>query len=78
MMKNRALAALVATLSVACTTASEAQPPANKQARADGPREVAILAAGCFWGVEHWMLKLDGVAGRWTAGYQVEATGCQR
>ncbi len=63
MMKNRALAALAATLCVvACTTASsKAQPPAKTLAKADGPREVAILGAGCFWGVEAWMMKVDGV-----------------
>lgn len=33
----------------------------KKPAKADGPREVAVLAAGCFWGVEHWMMKADGV-----------------
>lgn len=34
---------------------------AKKPPTKNGPREVAILGAGCFWGVETWMMKLPGI-----------------
>jgi methionine-S-sulfoxide reductase len=67
MMDRFAAAFLAAAVFATCTPSSEAQPP-RRTATKDGPREVAILAAGCFWGVEHWMMMADGV-GEIDVGY---------
>ena len=60
-MTSRIVAAFFAAAALAtCTPSSDAQPP-RRGATQNGPREVAILGAGCFWGVEHWMMMADGV-----------------
>ncbi|HWM85155.1 MAG TPA: peptide-methionine (S)-S-oxide reductase MsrA [Kofleriaceae bacterium] len=60
MTKPLFAAVLAAALFATCTR-SEAKVPPRRPATVDGPREVAILAAGCFWGVEHWMNKASGI-----------------
>jgi peptide methionine sulfoxide reductase msrA/msrB len=47
-------------IAVACAP-SEAKDPPRTPPSKTGPREVAILGAGCFWGVEHWMMKASGI-----------------
>jgi methionine-S-sulfoxide reductase len=51
----------IAIAIMACTPSVKAEQVSNRPAKANGPREVAILGAGCFWGVEHWMMKADGI-----------------
>ena len=65
-MHSRTAFLVLASLAFACTP-SEAKDPtkmmeaARKPATKNGPRDVAILGAGCFWGVEAWMMKLPGI-----------------
>lgn len=61
-MTSRFVASLFALAAFAtCTPGESDAGPPKKPATANGPREVAILGAGCFWGVEHWMQNADGV-----------------
>jgi peptide methionine sulfoxide reductase msrA/msrB len=56
---------LAAVFLLACTAGDRAQAePAKpaKPATPNGPREVAILAGGCFWGMEHVMRGAPGIA----------------
>jgi methionine-S-sulfoxide reductase len=59
-MLTRTTFLALAALALACTP-SEAKDPVKTPPTKGGPREVAILGAGCFWGVEAWMEKLPGI-----------------
>ena len=53
---------VVAVLSVGCEPAKSSPPKIVKPAiDPKGPREVAILAGGCFWGMEKVMREAPGV-----------------
>lgn len=58
---------MFAVLTLGCESAKSAPPPAAKPPAAkpaidpSGPREVAILAGGCFWGMEKVMREAPGV-----------------
>lgn len=56
MMRRSSLLTLVCTALAFTPALADRKPPTK-----NGPREVAILGAGCFWGVEHWMMKMDGI-----------------
>lgn len=65
-MHSRTAFLVLGSLALACTP-SEAKDPKGtgmemKAPSKNGPREVAILGAGCFWGVEAWMMKMPGIA----------------
>jgi methionine-S-sulfoxide reductase len=58
MMRRLAFLTLTAlAFNCAPTEADPVRVPPTKT----GPREVAVLGAGCFWGVEAWMMKASGV-----------------
>jgi peptide-methionine (S)-S-oxide reductase len=77
-------AALVGTLACATRAASRFPDPALDPAPAKGGTQIAVLAGGCFWGVEAVFEKLNGVSeavsgyaggSRGTAHYEVVGTG---
>ena len=61
-MGIRVLAAL-ALVAGACASPDDAQANPTRRSRASKaePREVAILAGGCFWGMEHVLLGAPGI-----------------
>ncbi len=58
MMRHLLLAAAV---TLGCTAGGSESHAAPKPATPNGPREVAILAGGCFWGMENVLLAAPGI-----------------
>lgn len=62
--RSRILATMLACgLAASCSSSDTAMAgsSANDEADPAGPRETAILAGGCFWGMEHVMAQAPGV-----------------
>jgi len=77
-------AALAATLACSTRAASRFPDPSVDPAPAKGGTQTAVLAGGCFWGVEAVFEKLNGVSdatsgyaggSRMTAHYEIVGTG---
>jgi peptide methionine sulfoxide reductase MsrA len=60
-MQARTWILAVASVAFACSQSEAQKDPAKTPPTAKGPREVAMLGAGCFWGVETWMMKMSGI-----------------
>src|SRR5262249_7934213 len=62
-MMNRFLVATlaVAGASFACEASPDITPKATAKVDPNGPRETAIVAGGCFWGMENVMRKAPGI-----------------
>jgi methionine-S-sulfoxide reductase len=59
-MHGRTASLVLASLALACAPSEAKEPPKTPPTK-NGPRDVAIVGAGCFWGVEAWMMKLPGI-----------------
>ncbi len=60
-MHTRTMIVSLATLVFACSQSEAQKDPPRTPATKQGPREVAMVGAGCFWGVETWMEKASGI-----------------
>src|SRR5215467_9153988 len=89
-LKSSVLIGAVAAAAVFCLLAFAAEPavvipaPQADNPKADGPLQIAVLAGGCFWGVQGVYQHVNGVrqavsgyAGgeKSTAHYQMVGTG---